>query len=157
MTGKQLKDLSNFVAEEILRNNVHAKKIIILGHFKSDGQQVPSIVMLEKTAFTPEDVYTGNKLYITGNDDTINVFESDANVRKLFNAESKLDEVFVNDIYAEYFCFPKAQDNSKFHNFFVVLFLSNRCFPLQSSISPLFIFFPLCLLLESFHLTKTQN
>lgn len=110
----QLRDLANFNATQVLSNNAAAKKIVVLGNFKQD-RTAPSIVILERTPFTPADVYTSGSLYVPGQDDELRIFVPEAKVRKLFSATMTLDKVFLNDIYGEYLLHP--EENSKFHLF----------------------------------------
>lgn len=59
-----------------------------------------AIVILEKTAFTETDVCTDN------------TDENGVEKRVYFSALTKLKQVFVNDIYGNFECFPSPDINS---------------------------------------------
>lgn len=74
-----------------------------------------AIIILEKLAFTEHDVCTNN----TGNisDESTNANETEdrddrINKRILFTSDTKLKQLFVNDIYGNFECYPNADLNS---------------------------------------------
>lgn len=112
-------DLSTFRLERILTNSTKSKIISVLGTFPS--QQLPdstdqAIVVLEKTAFTDDDV---NTLTADGdNDDDDDV--RNGMQRRYFSLETKLKQEFINDIYGNFLCFPIPAINSNCHHSFLI-------------------------------------
>lgn len=104
-------DLSTFRLERILNNNSKTKTICVLGTFPSQQQSAdktqPAIVVLEKTAFTNND--------ITSNDDETQ--------RSYFSLDTQLKQEFINDIYGNFLCFPNPDINSKF---FIISFIQKK-------------------------------
>ncbi|XP_017778004.1 PREDICTED: m7GpppX diphosphatase [Nicrophorus vespilloides] len=81
---KDLKNFSAFSLDKILYNNSNRKSVCLQGSF--DGLSGTAIVLLEKTAFEDE------KLKEKG---------------AFFNEKSELKQIFQNDIYGNYECFPE--------------------------------------------------
>lgn len=111
-------DLSTFHLKRILSNNTKSKAITVLGTFPS--QQSPesndqAIVVLEKTAFTDDDV---NTLMVDHDDEN-------GMQRRYFSVETKLEQEFINDIYGNFLCFPIPAINSNFHHSLYLNFLSH--------------------------------
>lgn len=88
---ENLPDLSNFKSETILCNNTKSKTICLKGSFS--GKDGVGIVLLEKTAFTENDL-TDEKKYLS--------------------PDCYLKKDFSNDIYGNYQFFPKTEFNGKF-------------------------------------------
>lgn len=88
---ENLPDLSDFKSEAILTNNTRSKSICLKGTFS--GKDGVGIVLLEKTAFTENDL-TDGKNYLS--------------------PDCYLKKDFSNDIYGNYQFFPKAELNGKF-------------------------------------------
>lgn len=122
-------DLSTFRLERILNNNTKSKTISLLGTFPSQQQQQQqpnpelqqspdsiaggdkAIVVLEKTAFTDDDVNTHD-------DDIGNVEQNNGVVvdqgpqRRYFSLDTQLKQEFINDIYGNFLCYPPPTINS---------------------------------------------
>lgn len=112
-------DLSTFQLERILTNNSKSKSICVLGKFPSQQSadlMEPAIVVLEKIAFTENDV---NTLTDDERDDQ-NAIE-----RRYFSFETQIKQEFINDIYGNFQCFPMPAINSNFHHIYLNQFLSN--------------------------------
>lgn len=115
-SADKMPDLSKFKAQEILNNMPTSKKVVVLGTFEGDSDK-RSIVFLEKNAFTADDVWTEN--------DMSNKLEERADgeytdtgrnkKRKIFADSTQLEQVFINDIYGNFLCFPIPEHNSKFY------------------------------------------
>lgn len=84
---ENIKDLSNFSDIEIINSNPSRKSVCLKGKF-TDKEGL-AIVLLEKTAFTIDDL-TPNKYFIP---------------------DCYLNKVFSNDIYGNYNFFPKVELN----------------------------------------------
>lgn len=93
-------DLSTFQLERILTNSSKTKTICVLGKFPSADSSQPAIVVLEKTAFTEDDVST---------------LDDDGAQRKFFSLETQIKQEFINDIYGNFQCYPIPAINSNFH------------------------------------------
>lgn len=122
-------DLSSFEAEEVLSNNVHAKRIVVLGRFVNDTITDKALVILEKTAFTTDDVSTGRKTANAGlgeppEDSPAQQLQ---NPRKLFASDTKLEVLLRNDIYADFLCYPNRDNNSKFYMLDSILYCLTDC------------------------------
>lgn len=124
-TADKSYDLSKFQLERILYNNSKNKSVCVLGNFtgvvpapvtdddKVDGsngvdnedasakQSERAIVILEKTAFTENDVCTDD----AASDDGVTK-------RIYFTADTRLKQAFINDIYGNFECIPSADINS---------------------------------------------
>lgn len=88
-------DWKEFKFEKILSNNASRKVVFILG----SCYEKPAIVILEKQAFTDE------------------LFSSDKDEDNLIR-NSKLELIFKNDIYENFFCLADVKLNSKLiHNY----------------------------------------
>lgn len=83
-------DWKEFKFEKILSNNASRKVVFILG----SCYEKPAIVILEKQAFTEE------------------LFSNDKDEDNLIR-NSKLEVIFKNDIYENYFCLADVKLNSK--------------------------------------------
>lgn len=81
--------LQNFKVERILSNNTNRKTVCLLGHF--DEKTENALVVLEKKAFSDQDF-----------DDS-----------RYFVDVTRLEELFVNDIYGNYELLPNQDLNSK--------------------------------------------
>lgn len=92
--NNQLK-LNQFKLDRILFNDSAKKTIGLLGKFVNVSDDDQGIVILEKLAFAEE--------YFTSE------VEEDS-----FLKNANLEEIFRNDIYGNYYCFPKSELNSKF-------------------------------------------
>lgn len=107
--AERMYDLSTFQLERILTNNSKSKSICVLGKFPSQQSSdimEQAIVVLEKTAFTENDVNT-----LTDERDDPNAIE-----RRYFSLETKIKQEFINDIYGNFQCFPMPAINSNFHH-----------------------------------------
>lgn len=80
-------DLSKFVFKRILTGNSQRKLICVEGEF--EGKEGSSVILLEKKAFTED------------------------NVKLLCSNQSVLKKEFINDVYGSYEFFPKTELNSK--------------------------------------------
>lgn len=113
MTDKTY-DLSTFRLERILSNSSKTKSICVLGTFPSQEtaeiDTQPAIVVLEKTAFTDDDVKTLA-------DDECNGVQ-----RRYFSLETQLKQEFINDIYGNFQCFPIPAINSNFYHLFLLAY-----------------------------------
>lgn len=110
-------DLCKFEAEEVLANNVHAKRVVVLGRFVNDALTDKALVILEKSAFTTDDVSTGCKTANAGLGEPPpdSPAQKLQNPRKLFASDTRLDMQIRNDIYADFLCYPDRDYNSKFY------------------------------------------
>lgn len=107
IAGQQSYDLSKFVLESVLSNSTDRKMICCLGRFTDRGgggigDDHRAIVIFEKTAFATADLCAGD-------DNRAEELEehSDARTRACyFSSASRLRELFVNDIYGNFECFP---------------------------------------------------
>lgn len=120
-------DLSTFRLERILNNNTKSKTISLLGTFPS-GEQRPeqqshetiandrAIVVLEKSAFTDDDV---NTCHDDRSDD--NVIDNGLQ-RRYFSVDTELKQEFINDIYGNFLCYPRPAINSNLSSFIFVLY-----------------------------------
>lgn len=86
---QKFKDLSGFKLKGVLSNSADTKRLTVQGTFP-DGQQ--AVVILDKKPFTEE------------------------NFEELFSGESKLEQIFQNDIYGNYDCLPGVKAAGKFRN-----------------------------------------
>jgi hypothetical protein len=95
-------DLSKFQLTKVLSNDVKAKMIILLGKFPEISEKDPAILIFEKLAFPEEN------------------FKTDENGKSLFFAgdDIKLKELFKNDIYGNFYCFPDPALNCEFNDYF---------------------------------------
>lgn len=84
-------DLTQFEVTRILNNNTNRKLITVLGKFKNLSEDDLGIVLLEKQAFT----------------------ESQLVDNTFFNADVKLQQDFVNDIYGNFQLTQVPELNSK--------------------------------------------
>lgn len=87
--GQNFKDLSGFKLKSVLSNSADSKRLTVEGTF-SDGQA--AVVILDKKPFTEE------------------------SFSELFSSESKLQQIFQNDIYGNYDCIPGVKSAGKILN-----------------------------------------
>lgn len=103
-------DLAKFQLKSILNNNSLNKTVCVLGTFQTDtvvaneccvdaniDNNKQAIIIFEKTAFTEQNLST----------------DCDENQRHYFSKVTNLKEVFINDIYGNFQCYPKPDINSK--------------------------------------------
>lgn len=137
-TPEKSYDLAKFQLTRILYNNSKNKSVCVLGSFVNknapnenalDGCKVAdiaagdktddnnaavvldkqqAIIILEKTAFTENDVNTDDN-------------ETTEKKRIYFSSETKLKQQFINDIYGNFECFPSPDINSKLYFLFRVI------------------------------------
>ena len=93
-------DLTKFFLESVLTNNTKSKSVCLLGSFKHLSETDQAIIILEKTAFTQENL-SGDQSY--------------------FSALSEFKETFVNDIYGNFQCFPNPDINSNYKILFILI------------------------------------
>lgn len=86
-----LTHLSNFKLKDILQNSTNRKTVFLRGAF--DSKEGEAIVILEKTAFSEENLLSGCKQYFPGN--------------------NQLEQIFQNDIYGDYKFLTDSELNSK--------------------------------------------
>lgn len=86
-----LTHLSNFKLKDILQNSTNRKAVFLRGAF--DSKEGEAIVILEKTAFSEENLLNGNERYFPGN--------------------NHLEQIFQNDIYGDYTFSTDSELNSK--------------------------------------------
>lgn len=84
-----VKTWQNFEVKRILNNNIVRKQIWLEGSFK--GHDHTAIVLLEKKIF-PEEPFS---------------------LKNFFNADAMIKNVFDNDAYGSYECFPTREHNGK--------------------------------------------
>lgn len=75
-------DLSKFQADRILSNNTERKTVCVIGKFPELSEEDQAIIILEKSAFTEEQILS-------------------ADVQKNFFQFVTLNKEFVNDIYGK--------------------------------------------------------
>lgn len=99
--ARQPYDLSKFVFDSVLSNATNRKMVCCLGRFSDRGSDADrAIVIFEKTAFAEADLKGG-----------ANDGDGPASSAGYFSAASRLREVFVNDIYGNFECFPSPDIN----------------------------------------------
>lgn len=79
------------------------------------AQQQHAIIILEKLAFTERDVGTDDVVIDESADNEAGGSDDDGvcvNKRILFTSDTKLTQLFVNDIYGNFECYPNADLNS---------------------------------------------
>lgn len=97
-------DLSKFQADRILSNNTERKTVCVIGKFPELSEEDQAIIILEKSAFTEEQILS-------------------ADVQKNFFQFVTLNKEFVNDIYGKWvFCFNIVIWS--FH-FYILLFFNS--------------------------------
>lgn len=84
-------DLSSFKLKDVLQNNTNRKTVCLRGTF--DFQEGEAVVILEKTAFSEENLLNTKVNYFTEN--------------------NELEKVFQNDIYGDYRYFLNSKLNGK--------------------------------------------
>lgn len=129
-------DLSTFRLERILNNNTKSKTISLLGTFPSQQQQQPeqqsqesiagggdrAIVVLEKTAFTDDDVNTHDVDNVNADQNNGAAIIDGGLQRRYFSLDTQLKQEFINDIYGNFLCYPQPDINSNnFHISFTFL------------------------------------
>lgn len=86
-----LTHLSSFKLKDILQNSTNRKAVFLRGAF--DSKEGDAIVILEKTAFSEENLLNGSEEYFPGN--------------------NHLEQIFQNDIYGDYKFVTDSELNSK--------------------------------------------
>lgn len=99
-------DLKNFKLSKILSNNTNRKTIVLLGAFEKLPGEELALIILEKLAFTEENVATDSQ-------------------NRYFDNFSKVDTILVNSEYGSFKCFPEGQLNGKLSIFNVLQFHIN--------------------------------
>lgn len=141
-------DLSTFRLERVLNNNTKSKTISLLGTFASNQQQQqhqqnpelhteeqqsqesiagggvgggdqPAIVVLEKTAFTDDDVNTNEHCVVRIDDHSNGGANEKGLQRRYFSIDTKLKQEFINDIYGNFLCYPQPAINSNNFIYFI--------------------------------------
>lgn len=87
-----LKHLSGFKLKDILQNSTNRKTIFLRGSFVDEEGE--AVVILEKTAFSEENLLNGSGDYFPGN--------------------NHLEQTFQNDIYGDYKFLTDSVLNSKY-------------------------------------------
>lgn len=95
-------DLSKFVLDRVLSNATNRKMICCLGRFTDRGGPADrAIVILEKTAFAETELSPATAEGAAGGEG-----DADKTAATYFSSSSQLRELFVNDIYGNFECFP---------------------------------------------------
>lgn len=87
-------DLKKFKLSKILSNNTNRKTVVLLGAFPDLSEDDLALVILEKSAFTEENVSTEND-------------------KNYFLNFQKVDNDLVNNIYGSYRCYPNGDLNGE--------------------------------------------
>ncbi|XP_063698404.1 m7GpppX diphosphatase [Culicoides brevitarsis] len=87
-------DLSQFRGERLLSNNTDRKTVCVLGKFPQLSQEDQAIVILEKNAFTEEQILTADR------------------EKNFFQFISTLNKEFINDIYGNFTLLAKPEANT---------------------------------------------
>lgn len=93
-------DLSKFVLDRVLSNATSRKMISCLGRFSDRGSPTDrAIVILEKSAFAEADLVQ------------CPTADGRVDAGAYFSSSTQLLELFVNDIYGNFECFPSPGIN----------------------------------------------
>lgn len=87
-------DLKNFTLTKILSNNTSRKTVVCLGTFKDLSEEDLALIILEKTAFTEENVATDTD-------------------KSYFVNFKTVENLLLNSEYGSFKCFPKGSLNGK--------------------------------------------
>lgn len=87
-------DLKNFKLSKILSNNTSRKNVVLLGTFANLSADDLALVILEKSAFTEENVSTEND-------------------KSYFVNFKKVENDLVNNIYGSFRCYPDGDLNGE--------------------------------------------
>lgn len=87
-------DLSKFQPERLLSNNTDRKTVCVLGKFTDKSEDNQAIIILEKSAFTEEQVLSADTQ------------------KNFFQFVATLNKEFVNDIYGNFTLLAKPEVNS---------------------------------------------